>query len=355
MFRREKKMKRFLRNFLLCACMMVLLSVCAFAAQVSVSDMKVKVNGVEQTPQAYLIDGNNYFKLRDLARMLRETPSRFEVGYDSETKTVTMTPGKDYTPIGGELKRGEDQSASCTLSVCTLKIGDREYSCQSYNIGGNNYFKLRDLSSSISLSVGYDGSTRTVLLRSLPRRLVPGDYDINTMTNSEKKTLEDGKTKTIFRSNGKLAYYSIEEDMDDRQHRTTFYTADDRAYTVFTVQYDENDNLIKFTAALGNGMVLGYRQLFYDDQNRWIREEHYYGDGAMSSYSEAEYDENGLPWKERIYSVNDKNEVRLSTVNVFEFQNGALWKVSTYDAFNVLQSEKSFAGQSVHSYGRFKF
>jgi hypothetical protein len=27
----------------------------------------------------------------------------------------------------------------------------------------------------------------------------------------------------------------------------------------------------------------------------------------------------------------------------------------TYDAFNVLQSEKSFAGQSVHSYGRFKF
>ena len=78
-------MKRFLRNFLLCACMMVLLSVCAFAAQVSVSDMKVKVNGVEQTPQAYLIDGNNYFKLRDLAMMLRETPSRFEVGYDSET------------------------------------------------------------------------------------------------------------------------------------------------------------------------------------------------------------------------------------------------------------------------------
>ena len=99
--------------------------------------------------------------------------------------------------------------------------------------------------------------------------------------------------------------------------------ADDRAYTVFTVQYDENDNLIKFTAALGNGMVLGYRQLFYDDQNRWIREEHYYGDGAMSSYSEAEYDEDGLPWKERVYSVNDKNEVRLSTVNVFEFQNGS--------------------------------
>ena len=244
MFRREKKMKRFLRNFLLCACMMVLLSVCAFAAQVSVSDMKVKVNGVEQTPQAYLIDGNNYFKLRDLAMMLRETPSRFEVGYDSETKTVTMTPGKDYTPVGGELKRGEDQSASCTLSVCTLKIGDREYSCQSYNIGGNNYFKLRDLSSSISLSVGYDGSTRTVLLRSLLLRIVPGDYDINTMTNSEKKTLEDGKTKTIFRSNGKLAYYSIEEDMDDRQHRTTFYTADDRAYSVFTVQYNENEAVV---------------------------------------------------------------------------------------------------------------
>ena len=276
MFRREKKMKRFLCNFLLCACMMVLLSVCAFAAQVSVSDMKVKVNGVEQTAQVYLIDGNNYFK-------------------------------------------------------------------------------LRDLSPSINLVVGYDAATRTVLLRSLLLRIVPGDYDINTMTNSEKKTLEDGKTKTIFRSNGKLAYYSIEEDMDDRQHRTTFYSADDRAYSVFTVQYNENDNLIKFTAALGNGMVVEYRLSFYDDQNRWIRDECYHGDGAMSSYSEAEYDENGLPQKERVYSVNDKNEAHLSMVNVFEFQNGSLWKVSTYDAFNVLQSEKSFAGQSVHSYGRFKF
>lgn len=113
-------MKRFLRNFLLCACMMVLLSVCAFAAQVSVSDMKVKVNGVEQTPQAYLIDGNNYFKLRDLAMMLRETPNRFEVGYDGATKKVALTSGQDYTSVGGELTSGQDLSYTCKISPSTL-------------------------------------------------------------------------------------------------------------------------------------------------------------------------------------------------------------------------------------------
>ena len=88
-------MKKACFRLFLCAALIVALSAFnrADAANVSVSSMNVKVNGVPQAVQAYLIDGNNYFKLRDLAMMLHETPNRFEVGYDSETKTVTMTTG----------------------------------------------------------------------------------------------------------------------------------------------------------------------------------------------------------------------------------------------------------------------
>ena len=96
-------------------------------------------------------------------------------------------------------------------------------------------------------------------------------------------------------------------------------------------------------------MVLGYRQLFYDDQNRGSGTNATMATNAMSSYSEAEYDENGLPWKERVYSVNDKNEVHLSTVNVFEFQNGALWSAPMMRS--PCFRARSRSGQSIHSYG----
>lgn len=347
----------------LCAALIVALSAFnrADAANVSVSSMNVKVNGVPQTVQAYLIDGNNYFKLRDLAMMLHETPNRFEVGYDSETKTVTMTTGQDYTPAGGELERGKDLSATCTPSVCTLQIDGTQRTCQSYNIGGNNYFKLRDLSPSIRLSVAYDGQTRTVFLRSIMTNTQPPvDKSLGgerpELKASPRSTGEKNKTKMVYTIDGKTAYYEITEEFPEEHRRvTTFYTADDRVYSIIRMQDDENGNQIRWELALENGMVLEYTQSSYDEQNRWLRAENYYGDGMMSGYSEAEYDEHGRPLKERSYSVNGKNEAELSLVTVFEYQNGKLWKVKTCDAGGQVLHEESFAGKDVLTYGHYKF
>jgi hypothetical protein len=42
---------------------------------------------------AYTINGNNYFKLRDIAAAID-----FDVDWDGETNTVIIEPDSDYTP-----------------------------------------------------------------------------------------------------------------------------------------------------------------------------------------------------------------------------------------------------------------
>ncbi|MBO4914576.1 MAG: hypothetical protein J5449_05155, partial [Oscillospiraceae bacterium] len=54
-------------------------------------------------PAVYKIDGANYFKLRDLAMILNGSAKQFAVDYDAAAGAVSITSGKPYTAIGGEL------------------------------------------------------------------------------------------------------------------------------------------------------------------------------------------------------------------------------------------------------------
>lgn len=56
---------------------------------------------------AYEIDGNIYFKLRDLAMALSGTGKQFDIVWEGENKEVDLIPGHAYTPAGGELSKPE--------------------------------------------------------------------------------------------------------------------------------------------------------------------------------------------------------------------------------------------------------
>lgn len=68
---------------------------------------KVLVNGVDQNFEAYNIDGNNYFKLRDLAMVVSGTVKQFEVTWDGERNAINLISGKPYTVSGGEMSKGD--------------------------------------------------------------------------------------------------------------------------------------------------------------------------------------------------------------------------------------------------------
>lgn len=159
-------MKRFF-SLLLAVCLC--LSVCALPALaaapvVARSAQSFSVDGSPVNAEIYNIDGYNYFKLRDIAMLLRDTSARFSVDY--QDGVISVTTGAAYTPVGGELVIGADRSGSCVPGNEFLMIDGREYYLTAYNLGGNNFFKLRDLGDALGFYVGYREETDTAFVAS---------------------------------------------------------------------------------------------------------------------------------------------------------------------------------------------
>lgn len=120
--------------------------------------------------EIYAVNGNNYFKLRDVAALLNGTDTQFSVDYDAATDTIIIETGKAYTPNGSELASGTDKSSTIQKSEQSLKIDGKTINMSAamtaYAIGGNNYFKLRDLGTALGFTVDYDASTNTIVVTS---------------------------------------------------------------------------------------------------------------------------------------------------------------------------------------------
>jgi hypothetical protein len=124
----------------------------------------VLVNGENKSFDAYNINGNNFFKLRDLAFVLSGSEKQFEVGWSSTSNAITLTSGKPYTPDGNEMtgKGAGDKAAASTKSKIILD--GKEVNLTAYNIEGNNYFKLRDIGESFNFGVDWDGVRNTIVI-----------------------------------------------------------------------------------------------------------------------------------------------------------------------------------------------
>ncbi len=115
-------------------------------------------------PAVYKIEGSNYFRLRDLAMLLRDSERQFAVDYDAQTRTVTLRPGQPYAPVGGELSGVAAAQTDALPSNDAVCIDGETLALTVCKIDGANYFKLRDLGRALDFFVGYDGATQTVYL-----------------------------------------------------------------------------------------------------------------------------------------------------------------------------------------------
>ncbi len=137
----------------------------AKSAAATLSQSAVTIDGTAVSFQAYNINGNNYFKLRDLAKALTTSDKTFEVGYDSATAAITLTSGKAYTTVGGELAAAAGTaSATASTSAAAIYLDGTQLNLTAYNIGGNNYFKLRDLAEALDFGVSYDSTSNTIVI-----------------------------------------------------------------------------------------------------------------------------------------------------------------------------------------------
>ena len=115
-------------------------------------------------PAVYKIDGANYFKLRDVAMILNGSAKQFAVDYDDAAGAVSITSGKPYTAIGGELTGAAAESNSAIISNNTILIDGVRATLTVFKIDGANYFKLRDLGKTLDFFVGYDDEMKTVTI-----------------------------------------------------------------------------------------------------------------------------------------------------------------------------------------------
>ncbi len=67
----------------------------------------MQINGKQVAFNAYSINDNNYFKLRDIAKVLSGTKKQFEVTWNGATKSIELKPNTAYTAVGGELATGK--------------------------------------------------------------------------------------------------------------------------------------------------------------------------------------------------------------------------------------------------------
>jgi len=127
------------------------------------SSVKVLVDGSAVAFDAYNINGSNYFKLRDLAMALNGTNKPFEVVWDDKAKAISLISGKKYTPVGGELSPGSGiPEVKAILTDSKIFLDGSEVFLTAYNIGGNNYFKLRDVAKAFNFGVTWDSTTSTI-------------------------------------------------------------------------------------------------------------------------------------------------------------------------------------------------
>ena len=123
---------------------------------------KVLVNGAEVSFDAYNINGNNYFKLRDLAYVLNGTQKQFEVTWDGKANAIGLIPGKAYTAVGAELAAGDGVSKTALACNSAIYINGKPVTLTAYNINGNNYFKLRDIGTTFNFDVSWDGVNKVI-------------------------------------------------------------------------------------------------------------------------------------------------------------------------------------------------
>ena len=119
---------------------------------------------------AYLIDGNNYFKLRDIAHMLSGTKKQFDVRWDNESQSINLISNNSYTIVGGEMNFiiDSDNKKAIYSSVSIYKDSIRIH-LDAYTIDGNNYFKLRDIAKLFDFGVDWDENTNSININTLEK------------------------------------------------------------------------------------------------------------------------------------------------------------------------------------------
>lgn len=130
------------------------------------SSQKFTVNGEAVPIRAYIINGKNYLRLRDVAAALKGTKAQFQVDYDKEKNLVMIETNKPYEDLSNTKIYSSQKKLWATMKDMDILFNGKERKFKSAFIIDTNYIELRDLAKLMGFDVSYDAPTKTVAITS---------------------------------------------------------------------------------------------------------------------------------------------------------------------------------------------
>lgn len=135
------------------------------------SSAKLKVDGKYYTLDSYTIEGNNYFKLRDIAQLMVGTSKEASVQGDASGVRIGLSidPVVDddvYVSTGSELKRTNLKPTMATRQITenySRNVIGRSVS-YAYTFNGYKYFSIRELGYLFDFDVQWDNAEKTIVI-----------------------------------------------------------------------------------------------------------------------------------------------------------------------------------------------
>lgn len=147
-------MKKIIISFVIAALIVVILTFSARAA-------KISLNGEVVELPAYNIKDNNYFKLRDVANILKGSEVEFDVQWNEYSQTINLVSNTPYS--------GTEAINPATVANAIARNSDSQITrdgipvlLKAYNINFNNYFKLRDLGALFNFNITWDENNQLI-------------------------------------------------------------------------------------------------------------------------------------------------------------------------------------------------
>lgn len=164
-------MKRMFSLLLIVLMLTPIVNVTAYAdntVKATVSESSTYFNGEEKEGYGFNIAGNNYYRLRDIAKNFSGTTSQFNASWNNKSNAIEITTGRPYTPESEEDSKyySRNKTYTAKLSKSKIMVDGKQQLITAYNIDGNNYFQLRDLASQVPFNLEYNKESNQISLYS---------------------------------------------------------------------------------------------------------------------------------------------------------------------------------------------
>ena len=161
-------------------------------AEAQKSFQPFELDGEEVKIGGYLINANNYYKLRDLAALLNGTDKQFNIVFDDVKKQIALELGKPYEKLDTDLQEMKHDKTTAKMVTNTILVDGKEAQLKAALIDRNNYVKLRDLGLVVGFNVDYNRETKAIIVDTKSEAKVEEKAEEKSEDKKEEKA-EDKK------------------------------------------------------------------------------------------------------------------------------------------------------------------